>query len=245
MPQKLDKLSTGIKSLDDDLRKLFKICENKKKLDTIKQAIANKDISSEEFSKVIPEVLIELSLFLVGPQFIILLDQINKEAIGLVKKANSLIEEHFGNLFENKNTKSMLKKIAESKQDGGESLDDEVIRRVGHYFLWENEPPILMPAVRMAFKNRKGKILLNTELDWEDLSFLLKKLSNIFVKLLEKGKPLAELEQIDLSYSQKVLKNIEETLGNLKKMEEIMPIYKAKTKTDNNKRSVKDSSSQN
>jgi len=245
MPQKLDKLNTGIKGLDDDLRELFAICEDKKKLNTIKQAIANKDISSEEFSKVVPEHLITFSFFLTGPQIIFLLDSINEEGVGLVKEAKSLIEKHFGNLFENENAKSILKKMTEGEQDGGESLADEVIRRVQYYFMWEDDPPKLTPAVRMALKNRKRKILLKTRLDWEDFSLLLKNLSEIFVELLKRGKPLAELGQIDLSDSEKIAKNIEETLGNLQKIKEIMPIYKAKTETDNNKRSVKDSSSQN
>ncbi len=235
MSQKLDKLSTGIKGLDDDLQELFAICEDKKKLNTIKQAIADKDISSEEFSKVVPKSLITFSFLLTGPQFVFLLEDINKEAVGLIKEAKSLIEKHFGNIFENENAKSMLKKMTEGQQDASESITDETIRSIAHYLIWEDDPPELLPAARIAFKNRKKKILLNTRLDWDDFSFLLKSLSGIFVELLEKGKSLAELGQLDLSYSQKVLKNIEETLGNLQKMKKILPIYKAKTEADSNK----------
>ena len=243
MPQKLVKSRTGIKGLDADLRELFAICKDKEKLNTIKQAIANKDILSEEFSKIVPKILITLSLVLAGPQFIILLEQINEEAVGSVKEAKSLIEKHFGNLFENENAKSMLRSEVTTEERGHiESLADETIRGIAHYFIWEDDPPELTPAVRMAFKNRKKKILLNTRLDWDDVSFLLQGLSEIFVELLEKGKPLAELGQLDLSYSQRVSKNIEETLGNLQKMKEIMPIYKAKTETDSNRQSVEDSS---
>lgn len=242
MAQKLDEIKTGMKGLDADLRELFAICEDKEKLNAIKQAIANKEVSSEEFSKIVPKVLITFSLFLTGPQFILLLDKINEEAVDLVKKAKSLIEKHFGNLFENENAKSMLRREVTEEGEDIEYLTDETIRGIAHYFIWEDDPPELTPAVRIGFKNRKRKILLNTRLDWEDFSFLLKSLSGIFVKLLEKGKTLAELGQIDLSDSQKVVKDIEETLGNLKKMKEIMSIYKAKTETDNNKQSVKDSS---
>lgn len=239
MSQKLDKVKTGIKGLDDDLRELFAICEDKKRLDTIKQAIANKDISSEEFSKVVPEVLITFSLFLAGPQFIFLLDEIDEEAVGLVKKAKSLIEKHFGKLFENKIAKTKIREMVKGQEQvSGESLADESIRSIAHYLIWEDKPPKLTPAVRIAFKNRKKKILLNTRMDWDDFSFLLQGLSKIFVELLEKGKPLAELGQLDLSYSQKVVENIEETLVNLQKMKEIMPIYKAKTETGSNKQSV-------
>ena len=140
MSQKLDKLKTGIKGLDDDLRELYAICEDNKKLTDIKQAIVNKDISSEEFTKVVPESLVNISLFLGGPQFIFLLDNINEEAVDLVKEAKSLIEKHFGNLFENKNAKLIANKMA-GGEDGGEYLIDEVIRRVGYYFSWEGEPP--------------------------------------------------------------------------------------------------------
>jgi hypothetical protein len=87
MSQKFDNLSTGIKGLDGDLRKLYATCQDKKKLEAIKQAIANKDISSEEFSKVVPEVLVRLSFFLAGPQFSILSKEINEEALDSVKEA--------------------------------------------------------------------------------------------------------------------------------------------------------------
>jgi len=243
MPQELDKLNTGNKSFDDDLRELFAICGDKKKLNIIKQAIDNKDISRKDFSKVVPKSLIKLSVFLSEPQFSINLEQINKEAVDLVKKAKSLIEKHFSNLFENENARSILNKMTKGQQTDRESLADGVVRGIEYYFMWEDDPPKLTPAVHMALTNIKGKILLKTRLDWEDFSFLLKNLTGIHAELLEKGKTLAELGQIDLSDSEKVSKNIEEALGNLKKVKEIMPIYKAKNETDKNKQSVKDSSS--
>jgi|GEM_PF-4741402 len=242
MSRKLDELKTGIKGLDDDLPELFAICEDKEKLDAIKQAIANKDISTEEFSKVVPKVLITLSFGLADPQFEFLLEEINEGSVDLVKEAKSLIEKHFGNLFENKNAKSMLMKIREGQQDDVESPNDEVIRGVGYGLLWAGSPPELTPAARVAFYNRKEKILLNTTLDWEDFSVLLKNLAEVFVELLEKGKSLAELGQVDLSDSKKVADDIKETLGKLQKAKEIMPIYKAKTETDSNKQSVEDTS---
>ena len=123
MSQKLDKLNTGSKGLDDELRELFAICDDKEKLNAIKQAIANKDISSEEFSQVVPEVLISLSALLTGPQFIVLLDKIDGEAVGLVKEAKSLIEKHCANLFENAIAKSILKKnLKKEEGEPGESF---------------------------------------------------------------------------------------------------------------------------
>jgi hypothetical protein len=241
MPKDLDRIKTGIKSLDVDLRELFTICDDKNKLSNIKKAIANKNVSSEEFSKIVPESLIRLSIYLTGSQFAIALEKINKEAVDLVKKAKSLIEKHFANLFENKIAKSILTKKVTEEGEHVESLTDEVIRGFGYYFMWENDPPELQPAVRLSLKNRKRKILLNTRLDWEDLSLFLKNVSEIFVELLEKGKTLTELGQIDLSDSQQVLKNIEETLENLQKMKEIMPVYKSKTKAVKKKKSLETS----
>ncbi len=242
MSQKLSELNTGSQSLDDDLRELFAICDDTKKLNTIKQAIADTDISSEKFSQVVPELLTRLSILLSAPQFIIVLDRINKEAVGLVEEAKSLIEKHFANLFENEHAKSYLKQRTKEEEESEPSLADEVIRGFSYYFIWEGNSPELTPAVRIAFKNQKKEILLQTGLDWEDFSLHLNNLAKLFVILLEKGKPLAELEQVDLSDSQKVLKNIEQTLDNLQKIKEIMPIYKAKTETDSNNESVKDSS---
>ena len=156
MSQELDELKTGIKDLDDDLRELFAICKDKKKLGTIKQTIDNKDVSSEEFSKLVPEVLIKLSFTLAGPQFVVLLDQINEETVGIVEEAKSLIDEHFGNLFENKNVLSMIKSEVAEERMHDESLADERIHGIAHYLVWEDDPPELTPAVHIAFQNRKS-----------------------------------------------------------------------------------------
>lgn len=230
---KLDKLNTGIKGLDDDLLMLFAIFEDKERLDCIKKAIADEGISTDEFSKIVPKSLINLSIVLTGSQFAYILGKTNKEAVDSVKKAKSLIEKHFANLFENENTQSVLNsKATREERKHAESITDERVMGIAHYFIWEDNPPELTPAVRVAFKNQKKKILLNTRFDWIDLGCMVENLSEIFLDLLEKGKPLAELGQLDLSDSQNVAEKIEETLVNLQKAKDLMPVYKAKTDSE-------------
>jgi hypothetical protein len=66
----------------------------------------------------------------------------------------------FGDLFENKIARSLLKKMRAGKRENIESLADEAIQGIEYYFIWENKPPELTPAVRMVLKNQKKKILL-------------------------------------------------------------------------------------
>lgn len=222
-------LKTGNKQLDADLKELFEICESEK-LNTIKKAIADKDISIDDFVKLVPESLIRLSSNLVGAQFNLLVEKLSGDCIPLITKAKSLIEKHFGNLFENEGAKSILKKEMRESDIHEESLADKAISAVAYYREWYGTPPELTPSVEMGFKNKKGKILWDVSLDWEDLSFLLEALSEILNGLLDKGKPLAEHELINLSDTKKIGERIRKTLESFENIKKLAPIYKIKIK---------------
>lgn len=239
MPQNLKKFETGSKELDNDLKELFDICESDK-LDTVKQAILNKELSEEDFSKVVPVSLIRLSFLLTGPQFNILLEKIHKDSIPFVKKAKSLLEVHFNNLFDSKPAKSLMEDMISQPQDVGEALGDKVVSRITHYFVWEGSPPKLTPAVHLGFKNRKGKLLFDTRVDWDDLSSILEKLSGIFSELLERGKSLAKSRKVDLDYASDVKDRVIRILENFKKIQDVLPTYIVEGKKKQKKKKAKD-----
>lgn len=217
---------TGLKELDADLNELFRICESKK-LANIKKAIANKTLSNDDFRKVVPESLLRLAASLPYPQFNLLLENVHEGSIPLIKRAKSLIEEHFGDLFEHKAAKSLLKNMGKS-EGKGESLADKTISGIGYYCSWAGSPPKLIPVVHIGFKNKNGKILFDSTLDWEDLSFLLEALAEVLAGLLDKGKSLAEAKQIDLSDAQKTGERIRKTLEEFEKIKKLAPTYKIK-----------------
>lgn len=219
-------LKTGDKQLDADLKELFEILGSEK-LNTIKKAIANKEISIDDFAKVVPESLIRLSYILTGARFNLLVEKLSEDSIPLITKAKSLIEKHFENLFENKSARSILKKTIE-RDVSEDSLADKSISGVGYYRVWIGSPPELTPAVQMGFKNNKGKILWDVTLDWDDLSFLLEVLTRVLDGVLDKGKSLAENEQIDLSDSETIGERIRKSLETFENIKKLAPIYKIK-----------------
>jgi len=215
---------TGFKELNDDLKELFEICEGDK-LNAIKDAIANKELSSDEFAKVVPKSVIRLSSFLVGPQFHLFVESVRKDSIPLIREAKSLIEKHFLSLFEHEAARSLLKEEMKEGPSHEESLHDKGISGVTHYRIWAGSPPELTPAVCIGFKNKKGKILWESKLDWDDLSFLLDALAKILFDLLDEGKSLVECKQIDLSDAQKVGERIENTLEHFENIKKLAPTY--------------------
>jgi hypothetical protein len=223
-----------MKGLDQDLKELFEICQTKR-LDTIKRAVANSELSSEDFLKIVPKSLIRLSANLTGPGFNLLLEEVYDDSIHLLREARSLIEEHFGNLFENPAARSVLSKEREIRDKVEDSLADSSISGFNYYCIWTSSAPELTPAVRIGMKNRKGKLLLDTTTDWRELSYLLQGFTEIFVELLEKGKALAETGQIDLSDAEEVGERIGKTLESFRKIEELGPSYKIKTRTKRRK----------
>lgn len=227
-------IKTGIKQLDEDLNGLFELCESNR-LDTVKKAIANKSITSEEFAKIVPESLIRLSMLLIGPQYNLFIENINEASIQSLEQAKSLLEKHFANLFENKAARSALKKEVQAPPKIEETLSDKAISGIGYYCKWDGTPPELMPAIHISFKNKKRKILLDSILDWDDLIFLLEALTSAFVVLLEKGKSLAELEQLDLSDAPKVGERIGRTFQEFQKVKNLANAYKVKIVTPEEK----------
>jgi hypothetical protein len=223
------KIRTGIEQLDEDLIGLFELCDDNNRLDAVKNAIANKDITTEEFAKIVPESIVRLSVALNGPQYnLFLLEKIREDSISLVEQAKNLLDKHFPNLFENKAAKSTLKKEMAEPPESEESLADKVISGVGYYCKWDGAPPKLTPAIHISFKNKKRKILLDSVLEWDDLSFVVETLTGAFVDLLEKGKALVELGQLDLSEAAKVGERIGRTFEDLEKVKKLAHSYKVK-----------------
>jgi len=230
MPPSSTNIETGSEQLDADLKEFFEICKSDK-LEAIKEAISNEGLSSAEFGEIVPNSLIRLVGILSGVQFNFLVESMRKESIPLLREARSLMEEHFGNLLEHKAAREALRKDIKASLDSEESMADKSISAVTFFHTFAGSPPELIPAVKIAFKNKKGKILLDSYLDWEDLSFLLKAFSRVLVELLEAGKALVDLNQLDLSDAEKVGESLTKTLSRLRKITELAPKFKVKVET--------------
>lgn len=226
------KISTGDRQFDKDIEELFDICKGDKnqRLVNICKAIEDKDISQEDFASVVPESLIRLGFALTGSAYEIILDKVQDSSRILVKKAKELFEKHFSKLYEHPVAKSLASSVM------GESGERETLQKntcntisgMTYMFTWNSTPPGLIPSVRIGFRDMRGKIILDSLADWEELSYIIESLTELLSELMNRSKSLAELEQIDLSDSRKVGERIAKTKEYLKKIEALAPTYKIK-----------------
>lgn len=78
------------------------------------------------------------------------------------------------------------------------------------------------PANRILFINRDQKIILDTTADWQDLAFILMRISGILSDDLTRYNAIHSKYQFTLKYSDEKLRNISDYLDNAK--EEILSI---------------------
>jgi hypothetical protein len=224
MTQEKD-IQTGSARLDEDLRDLFETCDSER-LAIVKEAIADKNISPEKLGELVPTAIIRLSsLFLSDLSFSQFLQRRSEQSRALLQEARSLFVKHFAGMVDNEAAMSILKKEGSDAAPDEESLTDKSIAGVSHIAAWLGTPPELVPAVRIGFKDRRGKILLDITEDWEDISYLVAALTAVLKRLLEEGRPLAESKQIDLEYAGRVGKHLRKTKEALAQLEELAPAF--------------------
>jgi len=210
-------IQTGIGDLDKDLSLLFKFAEGEEHaalLDVIKdQAILPKN-----FLERIPKDLISLCLALASPtNFQFILQKSNKKSHEILHEAKRLVEKDFIGLLEHPTVLKILQE--QNKEKKSPALNLNVISRVSAVPIWFGKPP-MVPSVRIGLLDKRDKILLDTSLDWQDLAFLIRALTEILADQLDDGLSLFKKKFLDLPFKEKLaedIQGIEKQLERLKK----------------------------
>ena len=88
-------------------------------------------------------------------------------------------------------------------------------------------PPDLTPAVRIAFRDKQRKVLLDSLLNWNDLLFVSKALADSAADAFESSKKLAELDLLDIDDDdrKKLAKHINDLGRHLDRLRKAAPVY--------------------
>lgn len=221
---KRQEIITGSIELDEDLQALFELLSESTKVNTVKEAISDSSLTFEQFIDVVsPDIVRLSSSLLTKEKYAKLLKSLPENAIATVKKAKSMIEKNFGDILNHPAIKSILRDGQRDEKSETETLTGDAfntIEDITWVQTWRKTRSGLLPTARLGLQNNRGKILLDSTLDWEQLSYMIYRLMQVFSNLLENAKAAVELEQLDLSDRDRLAREIrymQELLDNITK----------------------------
>lgn len=222
-------IKTGVDQLDGDLRALFDLVGSDS-LRKIKEAVANEELSPKDFEKIFPRRVLRLALALTQPlNFKLILEQCEDGAHELLEEARCLIREHFPDIDSHPAVFEIIKPeiAATQEQKKGETFQLNVISRLTLMSTFVGPAPNLTPAVRIAFRDKSGKLLLDSLMNWDDVLFVSQALADVAADEFESSKKLAELDLLDLDDDNRkeLAKHINKLGRHLERLRQAAPVY--------------------
>jgi len=224
----IEKINTGLDSLDEDLRNLFEIASDPKMIESIKQAIDNRDISAQEFVKIVPLALVRLTLLTNDFFYHAVKTRIKVEAHELVDKARHFIENNFPTIQTHPITQPFIEGAIQKYGHGIEQkiFNVNTITQISSIISWFGKPPELIPTVRVSFLDERDRILLDSTMEWDDLIYMIEALTKIAQGLFECGRGLAEMNLLKITNPEKMAGRINNIQGYLNQIKDLFSIYK-------------------
>jgi hypothetical protein len=220
------RISTGIKELDADLQVLAEAV-SADRLPEIKAAIANPDLSEDELFSVVPQGLFRLIVLLREPvAYHSLLSRTPKEAKQQLDKARETVERHFSDILKHPSLTRFFSAPGLQREEISPLVGAlNIINAVNHYSGWIGSPPKLQPSTRLALFGVDDQVLLFSTCDWDDLLFLVASIADILVCEMEQGRPLAELQMVELLDRDKMVSRLQEIEKSLEKIKLLGRLY--------------------
>lgn len=219
-------IDTGIKPLDDDLRKVFEVASPKKRQE-IKSAIANYDLSTAQLFEIVPKAILRVAIGLRNPaMYQATRERVKEESRHYLEEARDLVEQHFVDILKHPAALSAAidQELEEEDQHSfSEALN--AIANIRHVPLWMGQAPRMQPTSRVAFFGKGQKLLLDSTFDWEDYLYVATTLTGMLICEMESGRVLAELGQTELPYKTQMEDRIEKLEKHLIRIRELGGAY--------------------
>jgi hypothetical protein len=214
-----DKINTGNRKLDADLRGIFDAGGVKRRVE-IKKAIEDHSLSQDQLFEVVPFGIYRMALAVEdGAFYEDVLEGVNEEAKPAIEKAKEIVEQHFMGILDHPALQE-----EEAPKTKPSSLS-RTIAGIAHVPLWMGKPPHMKPMSSLEFSSADGSVLLETNCSWDDLLYLAEAITRVLACEMKSGKSLAELRQVKLPYKNRMAKRCRAVEANLSKIRERGAIY--------------------
>lgn len=207
-----DNSSTGIEELDRDLDAYFALLKSPR-LGDVADLFKDESRSIADIRAVMSDGIIKLLLVLADPiSYSVLIKRCNESGKRRLEDAHKSVKKHFPRIRYHPAIVDFAAQAAgsDARDDDKEELKFNTISSIGHARFYFGEPPNLLPVLRIAFRNNRGKLLLDSTMDWDDMLFVSKVLANILVDEFKVAMQLKDAEMLtsDKEFREKIAKHI-------------------------------------
>jgi hypothetical protein len=228
---------TGFKNLDADLQTVFDL-EKAGRLAAIVRDAANSNLTSEEFSRLVPDGLLRIAFgFSNSEGYARLLPRVHEAARPTLERAKTLVERELKPLLSNHLAKDRFEDLTKPAETlTGLAKELRTIAAIQTLKEWSGSPPTLVPGVRLGFLDRNSRLLLDTTLSWDDLFFLIEGLLEVAFDAMDSGRALFQAGQLDFDENdrRKFRERLNSLEASLNKIREVAPVYGITPQTGDN-----------
>lgn len=221
-------LGINFDALASDLKVFFEFVESDR-LESGKSVLANKTLSSTELRKSIPYSVLKVVITVLDPPGLaLLLAECEGSVRADLERARDLAQEHLADLRSHPAIVEILREQLSSssaKQQG--SLELNSISKISYMSMYLGTAPTLIPAVRVGFFDSRGKLLLDSLLDWDDLLYVSKVLADIAADEFQAAEEMCEARMLnrDEDFLGKLGKHIRELSQHVDRLRRLAPRY--------------------
>ena len=224
------KQRTGIEALDRDIDALLALrgTEELRKL----QAVLNNDNSSiNDISTYVPENALNLAFFLSDSEkFQEISKEVPDEGKQLLQNARKFIVDELSALRVHPAVVDQLFRQVQSKSE--EENNRSVIRlnTIAGFTpsrLWfQRDDDVFEPILRVGFKDVNNESLLDSTMDWDDLSFVVNALLTYMKKDFERGLPFSKTNDVVIQGKKKIGRRLAAMKVNIEALTAMAAEYK-------------------
>ena len=218
---------TGNSQLDTAFRELQQLAEDPARLDAARAVAVDDRATFEQLQQHIPDGVIHLGIMAVGRDVDDFCASIKDEtAHGQVRHALQLLQSNFPSLGCHPGVVAeMRRELARhmASQDSTEDRGDNRITRVSWDAIWLDRENGLAPAALMRFYDGNGNLLLSSTPNLDDLAFLAVSCCRILDGLLDKSRPAAQAQLLQLDDAASVGKRLRQILDHLEHIRTLGP----------------------
>lgn len=221
-------LRINTEAMAGDLKAFFEFVESEE-LGSGKAALKNKALSPTELRESIPDSAIRVVMSLTdAPSFSLVSETCEASIRPDLERARDLAQEHFAELRSHPAIVKLLKEmLSKSSTEQHDELELNSIAKIGYFPMYVGIAPELTPTVRVAFRSLRGKLLLDSQLDWDDLLYVSKVLADIAADQLQAAESLNEagMLRIDDKLRGKLAAHISELAHHVDRLQQSAPSY--------------------
>lgn len=225
-------INTKSNKLDKDLTDLFGVLDGGV-LPRIKEGLAKGSLTKARFRDLFPDGALVLAVGLTSiPNYEHIVKGEDDQSRALIDEARDRVTEELSEVLKHPVT---VERCVDISTGGNEQTVSPLresfncIATISHTLSFNGTPDALLPGVRVGFISPSSRLLLDSTLNINDVSFLAETIVKIMTEVMQSAFDLARENRLDTAGGEKLLERLSKMEANLSKAKEFVSPYTSET----------------